>query len=94
MNPASEDEFQPAKRFHLSKTKDEEAKLLNEAVPISTRYKNKWAISLFESGESPGSTRSRCVKNPAWWSIDLCNIESLEIDISVMKPPSLNFWLG
>ena len=45
MNPASDDNFQPAKRFRVSKSKDEE---VSDAVPRSTRYKNKWAISLYE----------------------------------------------
>mgnify|MGYP002804459193 CR=1 FL=1 len=40
------DEY-PSKRFRKSRTCEEERDMLVNAVPISTRYKNKWAVNLF-----------------------------------------------
>ena len=35
-------------RFHEAKTAEEEVNLVQNAVPKSTQYKNKWAYGIFE----------------------------------------------
>ena len=46
-------------RFHLPKTIEEEELCVERAVPKSTRYKNKWAVGVFEDWQ-----RVRSVKFP------------------------------
>ena len=36
-----------SERFRVPKTSFQENVLVNEAVPASTKYKNKWAVSIF-----------------------------------------------
>ena len=37
----------PVKRFRKSQSCEEEKEMLVNAVPLSTRYKNKWAVNMF-----------------------------------------------
>ena len=47
-------------RFHLPKSATEEQVLADEAVPSSTKYKNKWALKIFrEAGKGDESTDFR-----------------------------------
>ena len=41
-------------RFRLPKSASEEQVLSDEAVPPSTKYKNKWAFNCFGNGSSKG----------------------------------------
>ena len=36
-----------SERFRVPKTSSQENVLVNDAVPASTKYKNKWAVSIF-----------------------------------------------
>ena len=47
MASSDEESFRPLKRFRKSKSRKEEEKELANAVPLSTRYKNKWAVNMF-----------------------------------------------
>ena len=89
----SEDFQRPLKRFRKSISCEEEAKKLANAVPVSTRYKNKWAVGLFEDWK-----RSRFNKEPTFeqtsLDFDLTSIESLEHPLEKMSPKSLDFWIG
>ena len=40
-----------SERFRVSKTSFQENVLVNDAVPVSTKYKNKWAVSIFAEWE-------------------------------------------
>ena len=33
--------------FRVPKTSSQENFLVNDAVPVSTKYKNKWAVNIF-----------------------------------------------
>lgn len=90
---ASDEDFQPPKRFRVSRRKDEEIKLLNDAIPQSTRYKNKWAMVLYEEWKN-SRVNKIASREESSLAVNLCSIEDLDIDISIMKPQSLNFWLG
>jgi len=46
-------------RFRWPKTIEEEGLCVERAVPKSTRYKNKWAVGIFEDWQ-----RVRSVKSP------------------------------
>ena len=46
-------------RFRPAKSADEEAKLVESAVPKFTRYKNKWAFGIFEQRQ-----KQRFIKIP------------------------------
>ena len=46
-------------RFRCPKTIEEEELCVERAVPKSTRYKNKWAVGIFEDWQ-----RVRSVKSP------------------------------
>ena len=47
-------------RFRVSKSGEEESKLLKESVPKSTVYKNKWSVKVFQEWKM-----SRVVQVPA-----------------------------
>ena len=36
-----------SERFRVPKTSSQENVLVNDAVPASTKYKNKWAVNIF-----------------------------------------------
>ena len=88
-----EEDFQPAKRFRIARTSEEENDLLQNAIPLSTRYTNKWAFKLFEAwrlardGKLVANEESSCDMN-------LEQIQNLDVDIVQMSPESLNFWLS
>ena len=68
---------------------------MNDAVPASTKYKNKWAVSIFAEWQ-----RLREVKVPVldcgglFKDYDLHKVTSLSADIAGMDALSLNYWLS
>ena len=93
---ASSDEelnFQPRKRFRKAKSREEEEKVLEKAVPQSTRYKNQWAVNMFEEWckareNNIAAFESTCLNIP------LEGIENLDNNWEKMSPSSLDFWIG
>ena len=84
-----------AKRFRVPKTSFQENVLVNDAVPASTKYKNKWAMSIFAELQ-----RLREVQGPVldcgglFKDYDLHKITALSADIAGMDALSLNYWLS
>ena len=81
-------------RFRQAKSADEEANLLESAVPKSTRYKDKWAYEIFEQWQ-----KERLIKVPNFEVIGLCKdydfrlVQSLDTSLTVMNALCLNYWL-
>jgi len=82
-------------RFRVPKTSSQENVLVNDAVPPSTKYKNKWAVSIF-----PEWQRLIEVKVPVFncgglfKDYDLHKVTALSADIAGMDALSLNYWLS
>ena len=84
-----------AKRYRVPATSFQENVLVNEAVPASTKYKNKWAVSIFAEWQ-----RLREVQVPVldcgglFKDYDLHKVTALSADIAGMDVLSLNYWLS
>ena len=82
-----------SERFCVPKTSFQENVLVNEAVPASTKYKNKWAVSIFAKWQ-----RLREVKIPVLDSgglfkdFDFHKVTALSADFAGMDAVSLNCW--
>ena len=84
-----------SERFRVPKTSSQENVLVNDAVPASIKYKNKWAVSIFAEWQ-----RLREVKVPVldcgglFKDYDLHKVTgTLSADITGMDALSLNYWL-
>ena len=84
-----------SERFRVPKTSFQESALVNDAVPASTKYKNKWAVSIFAEWQ-----RLREVKVPVldcgglFKDYDFHKVTTLSADIAGMDALSLNYWLS
>ena len=84
-----------SERFRFPKTSSQENVLVNDAVPASTKYKNKWAVSIFAEWQ-----RLREVKVPVldcgglFKDYDLHKVTALSSDIAGMDALSLSYWLS
>ena len=84
-----------SERFRVPKTSFQESVLVNDAVPASTKYKNKWAVSIFAEWQ-----RLREVKVPVldcgglFKDYDFHKVTALSADIAGMDALSLNYWLS
>ena len=84
-----------SERFRVPKTSSQENVLVNDAVPASTKYKNKWAVSIFAEWQ-----RLREVKVPVlccgglFKDYDLHKVTALSADNAGMDALSLNYWLS
>ena len=84
-----------SERFRIPKTSFQENVLVNDAVPGSTKYKNKWAVSIFAEWQ-----RLREVQVPVldcggfFKDYDLHKVTTLSADIAGMDVLSLNYWLS
>ena len=82
-----------SKRFRVPKTSFQENVLVNEAVPASTKYKNKWTVTIFAEWQ-----RLREVKVPVLHSgglfrdYDFHQVTALSADIAGMDALLLNYW--
>lgn len=82
-------------RFPQVKSADEEAKLVESAVPKSTRHKNKWAYGIFEQWQ-----KERSIKVPnvgvtgLFKDYDFHLVQSLDTSLIEMNALSLNYWLS
>lgn len=90
---SDEDDFHPSKRFRKSISAEVEAKKLTDAVPVSTRYKNKWAVKLFEEWKFGRENKSAKLEETSL-EVDLESIENLDSNWEKMSPHSLAFWIG
>ena len=83
-----------SERFRVPKTSFQENVLVNDAVPASTKYKNKWAVSSFAEWQ-----RLREVQVPVldcgglFKDYDLHKVTALSA-MSGMDALSLNYWLS
>ena len=85
-----------SERFRVPKTSFQENVLVNDAVPASTKYKNKWAVSILAEWQ-----RLREVQVPVldcgglFKDYDLHKVTAaLSADIAGMDALSLNYWLS
>ena len=84
-----------SERFRVPKTSSQENSLVNDAVPASTKYKNKWTESIFSEWQ-----RFREVEAPIldcgglFKDYDLHNFTALSRDIARMDALSQNYWLS
>ena len=84
------------KRFRVAKNSFQENVLVNDAVPASTKYKNKWALSSFAEWQR----LLREVQVPVldcgglFKDYDLHKVTALSADIAGMDALSLNYWLS
>ena len=84
-----------SERFRVPKTSFQENVLVNDAVPASTKYKNKWAVSSFAKWH-----KLREVQVPAldcgglFKDYDLHKVTALSADIARMDALPLNYWLS
>ena len=76
------------------KTAKKEVNLVQNVIPKSTQYKNKWANGIFEEWQ-----RHRLVKVPIvevvalFKNYDFHQVESLETPLVEMSVLSVNYWL-
>ena len=84
-----------SEQFRVPKTSSEETGLVNDTVPPSTKYKNKWAVNIFAEWQS-----LREVKVPVldcggvFKDYELHKVCALSADIAAMDVLSLNYWLS
>ena len=81
-------------RFREPKTFCEEEEIVEKAVPSSTKYKNKWALSVFGEWQF-----ARTIKVPVldpgglFKDYDLQKVATVSTGIEEMDALSLNYWL-
>ena len=82
-------------RFREPKTFCEEEELVEKAAPSSTKYKNKWALSVFDEWQF-----ARTIKVPVldagglFKDYDLHKVATVSTGIEEMDALSLNYWLS
>ena len=93
--PTMSEEGALSVRFREPKTFCEEEELVEKAVPSSTKYKNKWALSIFGEWQF-----ARTIKVPVldpgglFKEYDLHKVATLSTGIEEMDALSLNYWLS
>ena len=80
-------------RFRQAKTAEEEVNLVQNAVPKSTQYKNKWAYEIFEEWQRQRLVRVLIVDVVGLFKSDFHQVESLETPLVEMSALSVNYWL-
>lgn len=75
-------------RFRQPKTEDEEKKCLDAAVPSSTKYATKWAVTVFNEWKV-----SRREKEVKLRSSSEKPLQNLDTELKEMNAESLNYWL-
>ena len=84
-----------SERCRVPQISFQETFLGNHAVPASTKYKSKWAVSIFAECQ-----RLREVKVPVLdcggllMDFDFPKVTALSADIAAMDALSLNYWLS
>ena len=71
---------------------EEEKKLLENAVPQSTRHVNQWSVKIFSEWQA-----TRLIKNASDEQsnsvVDISKIQDLDINVCGMTAETLIFWL-
>ena len=82
-------------RFRRPKTVEEEELAIENAVPKSTRYKNRWANGLFEEWqrERERSVKEAVVDQGLFKNYNIEKVQSLNTPLLHMDATSLNYWL-
>ena len=81
-------------RFRFPKTIEEEELCVERAVPKSTRYKNKWAVGIFEDWQRVRSVKFPIVEvDGVFKEYQLDKVQPLTRPITEMDALTLNYWL-
>ena len=79
-------------RFRFPKTIEEEELCVKRAVPKSTRYKNKWAVGIFEDWQRVRSVKFPIVGRVREYELD--KVQPLTRPITEMDVLTLKYWLS
>ena len=81
-------------RFRLPKSASEEQVLADEAVPSSTKYKNKWALKLFREWQQQREMKVPILDPGGLFKdYELHKVNPVSCEIEDMDAISLNYWL-
>ena len=82
-------------RFREPKTVYEEREIVEKAIPSSTKYKNKWAVTIFGEWQISRSVIAP-VLDPGglFKGYDLHKVAQLSTSIDAMDAVTLNYWLS
>ena len=80
------------RRFRDPQSVQRSIENVRNAIPQTTRYKNRWGVRIFEDWQSGRENKAvMCESNP--FSLDLQNLQNLETELCSMTARTLNFWL-
>ncbi|CAB4043582.1 Hypothetical predicted protein, partial [Paramuricea clavata] len=80
------------RRFRDPQSVERSIDNVRNAIPQTTRYKNRWGVRIFEDWQSGRENKAvMCESNP--FSLDLQNLQNLETELCSMTARTLNFWL-
>ena len=78
----------------MPKSASEEQVLADEAVPSSTKYKNKWALKLFQEWQQQREMKVPIVdRGGLCKDYELHKVNPVSCEIEDMDTISLNYWL-
>ncbi len=77
------------RQFRCERNASQEDIFIKESVPLSTRYKTKWAVGIFKEWQS-----ARGKKRAANFVFDEQGIQDLTTQLEAFNGKSLAFWLG
>ena len=81
-------------RFRLPKSASEEQVLADEAVPSSTKYKNKWALKLFQEWQQQREMKVPILDPGGLFKdYEYHKVTPVSCEIKDMVAISLNYWL-
>ena len=84
-----------SERFRVPKTSSEETGLVNDTVPPSAKYKNKWAVNIFAEWQSLREVKVAVLDcGGVFKDFELHKVCALSADIAAMDLVSLNYWLS
>ena len=70
-------------------------RLVNDTVPPSTKYKNKWAVNIFAEWQSLREVKVSVLDcGGVFKDYELHKVCALSADIAAMDVLSLNYWLS
>ena len=81
-------------RFRLPKSASEEQVLAEEALPSSTKYKNKWALKLFREWRQQRDKKVPILdRGGLFKDYELHKVNPVSCEVEDMDAISLNYWL-
>ena len=84
-----------SERFCVPKTSFQENVLVNDAIPASTKFKNKWTVSSFVEWQRLREDQVPVLDcGGLFKDYDLHKVTALSADIAGMDVLSLNYWLS